>query len=64
VEYGARNSTPYRRLFTIIGVSKRMKKHPTTLTMAIWLRITALVIWMVILETIEQITFIDIKLIW
>jgi hypothetical protein len=61
VGYGAKSSTPFHRLFTTIGVSKRAKNLPIMDIMGIRLKTTALVTMMVMKPITEWKIFIDIK---
>jgi hypothetical protein len=61
VEYGIKSSTPFHRLFTTIGVSKREKNPPIMDIMGIRLKTTALVTMMVMKPITEWKIFIDIK---
>jgi len=61
VEYGVKSSTPFHRLFTTIGVSKREKNLPIMDIMGLRLKTTALVTMMVMKPITEWKIFIDIK---
>jgi hypothetical protein len=61
VGYGAKSSTPFHRLFTTIGVSKRVKNLPIMDIMGIRLKTTALVTMMVMKPITEWKIFIDTK---